>query len=115
MRLFKLPYLIGSIMLMLLHWHTHPSFDSNLSVTSKYLSAHSILQSGLSEAPQFGDIELLEVEDDNESETEIVLDKSLVGTAFTFSNSRLSSVLSFSEAPILFYKSWQSYLQVFRI
>jgi hypothetical protein len=102
---------------MFLGLHTYSVYANINDSTTKTHKQTTIRETRLIDCSELIDIELCEVEDDNETESEVEMGNTLnVFHVFQpFACTCLTTSIVTPQSPTLFYKSQQSYLEVFRI
>lgn len=120
MNFFKLRYFICFAVLMSLNWQSHAVTNRvNEAIFGTIDHNNPTFQANLPQDTDFFDIELNETVDDDESESEV---KNLSAAYFPTTHYAVSDFYyvpkihtSKTSSLSLFYKSRQSYLQVFRL
>lgn len=121
MKFFKRSYLLSFVLLLVFQLHAK-SFHNHyraISIFSTFISDKSDVQFGFSNFVDCMDIEEVEFTDDDVLETEIKAISAINDTTTSFTFSGIQDIPNIIIAKItttpIFYKSWQSYLQVFRL
>jgi hypothetical protein len=119
MKFFKWSYLISAFMLMAFHSHTDLLTTKNLSFSFQTHSKQKLSQSNLPEKNQSGNDVLFELEEDDDDESKnhgkSIITNGIANNYLIFKHFDLVASSFSYQKPILFYKSSQSYLEVFRI
>lgn len=120
MKFFKFAYFVGAIVIFVLNMNNKPLSDKALKSNFTSTSGINTIQPCYPDIFIPFDIENCEtLEDDNESETELKLISTtyFTPTHFTSTSLRYIPKVVVEKVPsfFLFFQSWQSFLQVFRI
>jgi hypothetical protein len=104
---------------MIFHSHTHSMpVNDDLAITKSPLT-QTFLQAALPQNTLLADIEAFELEEDDDDESKAhgksIITHGIANNCLIFKCFDLVVTVSSYQKPILFYKSSQSYLEVFRI